>query len=221
MQWAWSNEQRPWFMWMSDILCCVVLHYSKMLQNFLKYVWGCIINKFKCKYPQKLFPLQCDNGPLSGLPRYLRSILLSCCKLPQTVQFLTNCRQKKPFWNTHQNLSFTRALGFSSPLAYPKYFSFLVSACLLIDPISQISISAELSAPGLMMAFFEACVVMSETQATGLCCLLERAIQIALHKCLFSVVFYLTSEGSRFLSKALVWGLESCRWGQTLWWSSE
>lgn len=107
-------------------------------------MWGCIIKKFKRKYPQKLFPLQCDSGLLSGLPRYLRNISPSCCKLPLTVQFLFNCRQKNPFWNTHQNLFFTRALDFSRTLTYPKYFSFPLSVCLLVDPISQISISAEL-----------------------------------------------------------------------------
>lgn len=135
---------------------------------------------------------------------------LTClCKLPQLSSFFLILDQKRPFWNMHQNTYFIRALAFSRPLAYPKYFPFLVTACLLIDPMSQISIRAELWAQALMMAFFEACVVTPETQATRLCCLLERAEQIALYKCLFSVVLNLIPEGSCFLSKALVWGLQA------------
>lgn len=85
-------------------------------------------------------------------------------------------------------------LGFSRTLAYPKYFSFLVSVCLRIDPISQISISTELSASGLMKACFEAAT--SEAQAAAAPrCLLARALHIAADKFWFSVVFYLTPEG--------------------------
>lgn len=100
-------------------------------------------------------------------------------------------------------------LGFSRTLAYPKYFSFLVSVCLRIDPISQISISTELSASGLMKACFEAAT--SEAQAAAAPrCLLARALHIAADKFWFSVVFYLTPEGP--FHQAMGQGLESWCW---------
>lgn len=94
------------------------------------------------------------------------------------------------------------------------------SLCLFaVDPISPISISAELWAPRLTVPFFEGCLITSETHAIGPCCLLERVTQIASYSSLFSPLLSLTSEVSSILSEALVWGWSLGAGGQTLQWS--
>lgn len=152
-----------------------------------------------------------EAAPWPGAPRSLGRILPSPCHLPQLRRFLFRCRQQI-FLERAPEFTLCWSLGFSRTLAYPKYFSFLVSVCLRIDPISRISISTELSASGLMKARFEACAATSETRAAAApCCLLARAVHIAVYTFWFCRVL-LDARRDCFSSQAMVQGLESWCW---------